>query len=122
VAVGAAADAVATTMTRPAPLTWLAALTAFAVVLILLSWRMLGGNDPALGAAQPQQAAVPPAKRVIVRRVIRRTVVVTTDAPGAGVPVPAVGGATVATAAPVRVEAAPAAPPAPAPAAVTRSS
>lgn len=101
-------------------LTWLAALTMFAVVLIVLAGRMLGGNDPALGAGQPEQAAAAPARHVIVRRIIRRKIVVTTDAPAASGPMPAVGGASTARPAPVAASAAPA--PAPAPAPVTRSS
>ena len=90
-----------------AALTWLAALTVFAVVLIVLAWRMLGGNDPALGAGQSEQGAVTPAARVIVRRVIRRRIVITTDAPAGTGPVPAVGGATTGGSAPVSVSAAP---------------
>lgn len=119
-------------MTDGAPaMTWLAALTVFALVLILLAWRMLGGDDPALGATQPEQAAATPATRVIVRRIVKRTIVVTGAAPAAGGPGPAVGGAA-SGGAPVRVSsaapapaAAPAPPapaPAPAPAPVTRSS
>jgi hypothetical protein len=107
-------------------LTWLAALTVFAVVLIVLAWRMLGGDDPALGAGQPQQAAATPAKHVIVRRIIKRRIVVTTDAPAASGPLPAVGGgARAGGSGPVAVSAAAparAAAPAPAPAPVTRSS
>ena len=143
----AAADAVATmteggparmapAAARPAPtvpprrpghggvpaLTWLAALTVFAVVLIVLAWRMLGGDDPALGAGQTEQTAAAPAKHVIVRRIIRRRIVVTTDVPAASGPVATSGGARTGGSRRVAVSAAPAPAASPAPAPVTRSS
>lgn len=105
-----------------AALTWLGALVVFAVVLILLAWRMLDGGDPVLGAGTPaQSAAAMPARHVIVRRVIKRTIVVD-EPPATGAPAAAGGNATT-SAAPVRVATAPAPnAPTPAPAPVTRAS
>jgi hypothetical protein len=51
---------------------------AFVAVLAALSWQVAAGADPAIG--EGEQAAAAPAKRVLVRRVVRR-VVETDEAP-----------------------------------------
>jgi 2-oxoglutarate dehydrogenase E2 component (dihydrolipoamide succinyltransferase) len=88
----------------------------FAAVLGALSWQVAAGADPAIGAGE--QAAAPPPKRVLVKRVVRR-VIVTREAPERAAPVapsaPAAVPAPVPAAAPAPAPAAPA--PAPAPAA-----
>ena len=60
---------------RPSPLPVMAtALAAFLATLTFLGAQLRSGHDPALGA---QVSAPAPAKRVLVRRVIKRKVVVT---------------------------------------------
>jgi hypothetical protein len=64
---------------RPPRAAWTLAggLTVFLVVLTLLFWQVRIGRDPALGAAgRPDQVVtVPPARRVLVRRIVRRVIV-----------------------------------------------
>jgi hypothetical protein len=95
----------------------LAALAAFLVVLLLLTVQMRLGADPAL-KARPVAAAPP--KRILVRRIERRTILVrvvpaeTDDHPSVAI---------TARSAPAAPSPAPVAAPAPAPAPiVTRSS
>jgi hypothetical protein len=115
------------------------AFAAFFGIFTVLSLRMGAGEDPALGTGAPVQAAAPaPDKRILVRRIVKKTVILppieraapaTVVAARASAPAPSGGGAAPATAGPAPAGAAPApaAPtraPAPAPAAppVTRSS
>jgi hypothetical protein len=59
---------------RSALLAWCGAALAFLAVLALLSWQVAAGRDPAIGAGEPA-AAPAPAKRVLVRRILRRVIV-----------------------------------------------
>jgi hypothetical protein len=107
-----------------------AALGGFLVVLALLAAQMRAGRDPAIGA-QPAATAAATAepRRVLVRRIVRTTVVthvtpaVASPPPATGSSgVPATDGAAPAPAAPAPAAPAPAAAapaPAPAPAPVT---
>ena len=99
---------------RPAVLAYAGSAVGFMAVLGALSWQVAGGSDPAIGAGE--QAAAPPAKRVLVRRIVRRVIVTREprDAPASAAP---------AAAAPAAPAPAPASAPAPAPAPpTTRSS
>jgi hypothetical protein len=58
----------------PPALAWGGSAVAFAVVLVLLAWQVASGSDPAIGKG-PEVAVEPAAKRVLVRRIVRRVVV-----------------------------------------------
>jgi hypothetical protein len=101
---------------RPAAVAYGGAAVAFVAVLAALSWQVAAGGDPAIG--EGRQASTPaPAKRVVVRRIVRR-VVVTHEAPAA---VAAASPAPAAVSAPAAPAASAPAAPAPAPP-TTRSS
>lgn len=94
-----------------------ASLAAFLVVLALLAIQLRAGRDPALG----DKGAKPAARRVLVRRIVRRVVVIHVIPPSsqAAAATPSGSGPAVPSSAPVVSAPAPAPlPPAP----VTRSS
>jgi hypothetical protein len=101
------------------------ALAGFAVALLLLAVQVRAGRDPALGAGAPVAAAPERPRPVVIRRVVRTTVVTRVVRPRRTAPGPAAGAATAApvtaaASAPATRVSAPAAPaPAPAPAPVT---
>jgi hypothetical protein len=64
---------------RPAAVVYGGSAVAFVAVLAALSWQVAAGADPAIGEGE-QAAPAAPAKRVLVRRIVRR-VVVTDEAP-----------------------------------------
>jgi len=98
---------------RPAAIAYAGSLLAFVAILGVLAVRVAAGADPAIGQ---QATAPPPAKRVLVRRIVRR-VIVTHPAPrrdaAPATPAAPQGSGVVPTSAPAP---APAAAPAPAPA------
>jgi hypothetical protein len=98
---------------RPAAVAYGGGAVAFVAVLAALSWQVAAGGDPAIGDGR-QAAAPAPAKRVVVRRIVRR-VVVTHEAPAA------VAAAPPAPAPAAPAASAPAAPAASAPAAPAAS-
>jgi hypothetical protein len=87
-----------------------ATLALFLTVFALLVFQLRSGRDPALGAGPVARAASPPAKRVLVRKLIITRVVVHLPADDA----PASASRTVTV--PVTPAAAPAPVPAPVPA------
>jgi len=95
-------------------------LAVFLGALALLAWQMHAGQDPALGAGKAEPA---PARKVLVRRIVKRVIVTRViPAQPRSVPGAAVAPAT-ASSAPAPAPAAAPAPPAPAPAPpVTRTS
>jgi hypothetical protein len=112
-------------MTKPRPITMAAsALALFQSVLLLLTWQVRSGRDPALGVGHQQPALVAQApQRVLVRKVVRRVidekVVERDDAPETVAVAPG-STTTVRSATPAVVYAAPA--PAPAAPIVTKTS
>ncbi len=112
---------------KPAVLAYAGSALGFAAVLGALSLQVASGGDPAIGAGE--QAAAPPPKRVLVRKIVRRVIVTReardpAPAAAAAAAAPAAGAtAAPSTAAPAASAPAPAAAPAPAPAPpTTRSS
>jgi hypothetical protein len=107
---------------KPVVLAYAGSALGFAAVLGALSFQVAAGRDPAIGAGE--QAAASPAKRVLVRRIVRR-VIVTREArdPAPASAAPAAAPAAPSTAAPAPAPAPAVAAPAPAPAPpTTRSS
>ena len=102
---------------RTVPVGWYA-LAAFLTVLAALAIQLREGRDPSLGAAAGSSAPVAP-RRVLIRRVIRRTIVVHVIPAPSSAPAPAAGSPTI-TSSPVVTAGPP--PPAPVPAPVTRTS
>lgn len=82
---------------KPSPVpVFLATATLFAGVMGFLGVQMAAGQDPALGTMKPKTAAVQPARRILVRKVIvtRHVTVVeagtaATSPSGGGEPAPA---------------------------------
>jgi hypothetical protein len=100
-------------------------LAVFLGALALLAWQMHAGQDPALGAGKAEPA---PARKVLVRRIVKRVIVTRVipaqprSVPGAAV-APATAPLATTPSAPAPAPAAAPAPPAPAPAPpVTRTS